>query len=168
MDTSFRRDFCLVFWFCDRNFTTASEPVFLFLHISGKYVVVGAIHESPVCLSDFTLATEISCQRQSLSVFLSPQKEKLRKRKTAQGTAPRSEPRVAPANRDKIKIRGSMRLRPPETPKERVRPVAAATGAGCTAEKDSVFGAKDVCSASRADLAFPSEGKVAAEPTDEV
>ena len=38
-------------------------------------------------------------------------------RKHAQGTAPRSEPRFAPADRDEIKSRGSMRLRPPETPR---------------------------------------------------
>ena len=85
MDMSFRRDFCFVFWFCDRDFTTASEPVFLFLHISGKYVVVGAIHESPVCLSDFTLATEISCQRQSLSVFLSRRKKNSEKERPLRG-----------------------------------------------------------------------------------
>ena len=53
----------------------------------------------------------------------------------------------------------SMRLRPPRPPGERVRPVAAATEMLYTAEKVSVFGAKRVCSASRAvrpDLAFPS------------
>ena len=56
----------------------------------------------------------------------------------------------------------SMRLRPLRTPKERARPMAAATEMGCTAEKVSVFGAKPVCPVSRAtrpDLAFPSEGE---------
>ena len=38
----------------------------------------------------------------------------------------------------------SMRLRPPRPPKERVRPVAAATEVGGTAEKVSVFGVKVV------------------------
>ena len=58
-----------------------------------------------------------------------------------------------------------MRLRPPRPPGERVRPVAAATEMKYTAEKVSVFGAKPVCSASRAarfrraDLAFPSRGR---------
>ena len=50
---------------------------------------------------------------------------------------------------------------PPETPGERVRPVAAATEMLCTAEKVSAFGAKSVSSASRTerpDLAFPSRG----------
>ena len=43
--------------------------------------------------------------------FSFSEKEKEGKRKTAQGTAPRSEPRFAPADREIIKIRGSMRLR---------------------------------------------------------
>ena len=57
----------------------------------------------------------------------------------------------------------SMRLPPPRPPGERVRPVAAATEMLCTAEKVSVFGAKRVCSASRAArfrLCLPLEGKV--------
>ena len=90
----------------------------------------------------FASLTEILSLRYRLSVFLSPQKEKLRKRKTAQGAAPLSEPRFAPADRDEIKSRGSMRLRPPRPPGERVRPVAAVTGVRCTAEKVSVFGQK--------------------------
>ena len=72
--------------------------------------------------------------------FSFSEKEKLRKRKTAQGTAPRSEPRVAPADRDKIKIRGSMRLRPLRTPEERARRERQTTEILCTAEKVSVFG----------------------------
>ena len=47
-----------------------------------------------------------------ITSFSFSEKEKEGKRKTAQGTAPRSEPRFAPANRDEIKSRGSMRLRP--------------------------------------------------------
>ena len=81
-------------------------------------------------------------------------------RKHAQGTAPRSEPRFAPADRDEIKSRGSMRLRPPRPPGERASRERQATEMLCRAEKVSVFGARCVCSASRADLAFPSEGKV--------
>ena len=51
---------------------------------------------------------------------------------------------------------------PPETPGERASRERQPTEMGYTAEKVSVFGAKPVCSASRAvrsDLAFPSEGK---------
>ena len=95
------------------------------------------------CFADRDFVTASEPTRFSFS-----EKEKLRKRKTAQGTAPRSEPRVATANRDEVKSRGSMRLRPPRPPKERVRPVAAATGAMCTAENVAVFGAKDVRSRS--------------------
>ena len=53
----------------------------------------------------------------------------------------------------------SMRLRPPRPPKERAGRERQITEMLCTAEKVSVFGAKPVCSASRAarpDLAFPS------------
>ena len=94
--------------------------------------------------------------------FSFSEKEKLRKRKTAQGTAPRSEPRFAPANRDEIKSRGSMRLRPPRPPGERASRESQTTEMMCTAEKVSEFGAKPVCPVSRAtrpDLAFPSEGE---------
>ena len=52
----------------------------------------------------------------SITSFSFSEKEKEGKRKTAQGTAPRSEPRFAPADRDEIKSRGSMRLRPPRPP----------------------------------------------------
>ena len=41
-----------------------------------------------VFLWDFVLLTEIFRQRQCLSVFLSPEKEKLRKRKSCKGDAP--------------------------------------------------------------------------------
>ena len=44
----------------------------------------------------------------------------------------------------------SMRLRPPRPPGERARWERQTTEMLCTAEKVSVFGAKDVCSASRA------------------
>ena len=109
------------------------------------------------CFTDRDFITALSPIRFSFS-----EKEKLRKRKTAQGTAPRSEPRVAAADRDEIKSRGSMRLRPPRPPGERVRPVAAATEMLCTAEKVSVFGAKDVRQLSArhdSNFGFPSEGK---------
>ena len=76
--------------------------------------------------------------------FSFSEKEKLRKRKTAQGTAPRSEPRFAPADRDKIKLRGSMRLRPPRPPGERASRERQLTEAKCTAENVSAFGAKTV------------------------
>ena len=95
--------------------------------------------------------------------FSFSEKEKLRKRKTAQGTAPRSEPRFTPADRDEIKSRGSMRLRPPRPPGERANRERQPTEMLCTAEKVSVFGAKPVCSASRAArfrLSLPLEGKV--------
>ena len=88
--------------------------------------------------------------------FSFSEKEKEGKRKTAQGTAPRSEPRFAPADRDEIKSRGSMRLRPPRPPGERASRERQPTERTFTAEKVSVFGARCVCSASRADLAFPS------------
>ena len=84
-------------------------------------------------------------------------------RKHAQGTAPRSEPRFAPADRDEAKNRGSMRLRPPRPPGERASRESQNTEILRTAEKVSVFGAKPVCSASRAarpDLAFPSRGRL--------
>ena len=116
----------------------------------------------------FASLTEILSLRYRLSVFLSPQKEKLRKRKTAQGTAPRSEPRFAPANRDLVESRGSMRLRPPRPPGERAGWERQPTEMLCTAEKVSVFGAKPVCSASRAARPqpwLPLEGKLSA-PAD--
>ena len=90
--------------------------------------------------------------------FSFSKKEKLRKRKTAQGTAPRSEPRFAPADRDEIKSRGSMRLRPPRPPGERASRVRQTTEMLCTAEKVSVFGQKNVCSRAEwrdPDLGFP-------------
>ena len=101
-----------------------------------------------------------------ITSFSFSEKEKEGKRKTAQGTASLSEPRVSVANRDKIKNRGSMRLRPPRPPGERVRPVAAATEMLCRAEKVSVFGAKRVCSAicaARPLLWLPLEGCKAGE-----
>ena len=94
--------------------------------------------------------------------FSFSEKEKLRKRKTAQGTAPRSEPRVAPADRDEIKSRGSMRLRPPRPPGERASRESQVTEMGYTAEKVSVFGAKSVSLRTArhdSDLAFPSRGR---------
>ena len=97
-----------------------------------------------------------------ITSFSFSEKEKEGKRKTAQGTAPRSEPRVAAADRDEIKSRGSMRLRPPRPPGERASRVRQTTEMLCTAEKVSVFGARRVCSASRAarpDLAFPLRGR---------
>ena len=75
-----------------------------------------------------------------ITSFSFSEKEKEGKRKTAQGTAPRNEIHYVAAERGGD-IMNSMRLRPPRPPKERVRPVAAATGAMCTAEKVSVFGA---------------------------
>ena len=79
-------------------------------------------------------------------------------RKHAQGTAPRSEPRFAPADRDEIKSRGSMRLRPPRPPGERAGWERQTTEMLCTAEKVSVFGAKAVCQLSARhdpNLGFP-------------
>ena len=110
------------------------------------------------CFADRDFVTASEPIRFSFS-----EKEKLRKRKTAQGVPPRSEPRFTPADRDKIKSRGSMRLRPPRPPKERARRERLSTEVLCTAEKVSVFGAKLVCSASRAArfrLCLPLEGKV--------
>ena len=86
---------------------------------------------------DFVTASPITS-------FSFSEKEKEGKRKTAQGTAPRSEPRFAPADRDEIKIRGSMRLRPPRPPKERASRERQPTEILYTAEKVSVFGAKTV------------------------
>ena len=56
-----------------------------------------------------------------------------------------------------------MRLRPPRPPGERASRERQLTEAKCTAEKVSVFGAKNVCSASRAarpQLWLPLEGKL--------
>ena len=81
---------------------------------------------------DFSTASPITS-------FSFSEKEKEGKRKTAQGTAPLREFILSSLSRDENM--NSRRLRPPRPPKERVRPVAAATGAMCTAEKVSVFGA---------------------------
>ena len=90
-----------------------------------------------------------------ITSFSFSEKEKEGKRKTAQGTAPRSEPRFAPADRDEIKSRGSMRLRPPRPPGERASRERQPTEILYTAEKVSVFGAKRVCSrAARHDSNF--------------
>ena len=97
-----------------------------------------------------------------ITSFSFSEKEKEGKRKTAQGVPPRSEPRFAPANRDEIKSRGSMRLRPPRPPGERASRERQPTEMLCTAEKVSVFGQKPlVCRAARHDpnFGFPSEEK---------
>ena len=83
-------------------------------------------------LSDFVLATVISRQRKSLSVFLSRRKKNGRKRKTAQGVPPLREFILSSLSRDENM--NSRRLHPPRPPKERVRPVAAAPEMECTAE----------------------------------
>ena len=85
------------------------------------------------CNRDFPTASPITS-------FSFSEKEKEGKRKTAQGTAPRSEPRFAPADRDEIKSRGSMRLRPPRPPGERASRERQTTEMLCRAEKVSVFG----------------------------
>ena len=118
-----------------------------------------------LCFSDRDFATS-----PSITSFSFSEKEKEGKRKTAQGTAPRSEPRFAPADRDEIKSRGSMRLRPPRPPGERASRERQTTEMLCTAEKVSVFGAKPVCSASRAArsrLCLPLRGE-GARRADEV
>ena len=92
---------------------------------------------------DFTTASP------PITSFSFSEKEKEGKRKTAQGTAPRSEPRFAPADRDEIKSRGSMRLRPPRPPGERASRVRQTTEMLCTAEKVSVFGQKTFVSCPR-------------------
>ena len=101
-------------------------------------------------MSGFAFQTEIFRLRHpSFPAFFACAKN-ASARKHTQGTAPRSEPRVATADRDEIKIRGSMRFRPPRPPKERASRERQPTEILCTAEKVSVFGAKPVCSASRA------------------
>ena len=128
-----------------------------FLHLS-SLVCLMEIMSGGFCFSDRDFATS-----PPITSFSFSEKEKEGKRKTAQGVPPRSEPRFAPANRDEIKIRGSMRLRPPRPPGERASRVRQTTEMLCTAEKVSVFGAKPVCSASRAArfrLSLPLEGKV--------
>ena len=96
--------------------------------------------------------------------FSFSEKEKEGKRKTAQGTAPLSEPRVAAADRDEIKSRGSMRLRPPRPPGERARRERQTTEMLCTAEKVSVFGQKPSVSDLRGTIPLwlPLEGKLSA------
>ena len=113
-----------------------------------------------LCFSDRDFATS-----PPITSFSFSEKEKEGKRKTAQGVPPRSEPRFTPADRDKAKSRGSMRLRPPRPPKERASRERQPTEARCTAENVSVFGAKPVCSANRAArplLWLPLEGKLSA------
>ena len=92
------------------------------------------------CFTDRDFATASP----PITSFSFSEKEKEEKRKTAQGTAPRGEPRFASANRDEIKSRGSMRLRPPRPPGERASRVRQTTEMLCTAEKVSAFGAKTV------------------------
>ena len=110
-----------------------------------------------ILISDRDFVTASEPTRFSFS-----EKEKLRKRKTAQGTAPRSEPRFAPANRDEIKSRGSMRLRPPRPPGERASRESQTTEILCRAEKVSVFGQKMFVREPRGTvrLSLPLEGKV--------
>ncbi len=120
----------------------------------GLNIIVGEIVGFCFGDGDFTTAPPITS-------FSFSEKEKEGKRKTAQGTAPRSEPRFAPADRDEIKIRGSMRLRPPRPPGERASRERQTTEMLCTAEKVSAFGAKPVCPVSRAArprLWLPLEG----------
>ena len=83
-------------------------------------------------------------------------------RKHAQGVPPRSEIHYVTA-RSGGDIMNSMRLRPPRPPGERASRERQPTEILYTAEKVSVFGAKNVClRAARHDsaFAFPSEGKV--------
>ena len=110
------------------------------------------------CFTDRDFATSSP----PITSFSFSEKEKEGKRKTAQGTAPRSEPRFAPADRDEIKSRGSMRLRPPRPPEERARRERQTTEMLCTAEKVSVFGQNLFARRSArhdSDLAFPSRGR---------
>ena len=121
--------------------------------------------EEATCLSDSGFDRDFPTASPEFSGILCLCKERLGK-KAHSGDCAASEPRVAPANRDLVEIRGSMRLRPPRPPGERASRESQTTEMLCTAEKVSVFGAKAVCSASRAarfrraDLAFPFEGKV--------
>ena len=104
-----------------------------------------------------------------ITSFSFSEKEKEGKRKTAQGVPPLGELHYFAAGRSG-EIMNSRRLHPPRPPGERVRPVAAATEMLCTAEKVSVFGAKVVCSASRAArfrLCLPLRGE-GARRADEV
>ena len=98
-----------------------------------------------------------------ITSFSFSEKEKEGKRKTAQGTAPRSEPRFTPTDRDKIKSRGSMRLRPPRPPGERASRERQPTEILCTAEKVSVFGQKPFVSCPRgtiSPLPSPQRGRL--------
>ena len=89
-----------------------------------------------------------------ITSFSVSEKEKEGKRKTAQGTAPRSEIHYVAAGRGGD-IMNSMRLRPLRTPGERAIRGRQTTEMLCTAEKVSVFGAKRVCSrAARHDSNF--------------
>ena len=111
-----------------------------------------------LCFSDRDFATS-----PPITSFSFSEKEKEGKRKTAQGVPPRSEPRVAPVNRDDAKIRGSMRLRPPETPRGTGKP-------GETNNRDVVQSGESFCirakavrsafRAARFRLCLPLEGKV--------
>ena len=119
------------------------------------------------CRGDF-IDRDFVTASSSITSFSFSEKEKEGKRKTAQGVPPRSEPRFAPADRDEIKIRGSMRLRPPRPPGERASRESQTTEMLCTAEKVSVFGAKLVRSVNRAARPqpwLPLEGKLSA-PAD--
>ena len=110
-----------------------------------------------LCFSDRDFATS-----PPITSFSFSEKEKEGKRKTAQGVPPRSEPRFTPADRDKAKSRGSMRLRPPRPPKERASRVRQTTEMLCTAEKVSVFGQKPLVSCPRgtiSTLPSPQRGR---------
>ena len=114
--------------------------------------------EEATCLSDSGFDRVFPTASPEFSGILCLCKERLGK-KAHSGDCAASEPRVAPANRDLVEIRGSMRLRPPRPPGERANRESQTTEMLCTAEKDSVFGAKDVCSrAARHDPTLPSPG----------
>ena len=107
-----------------------------------------------LCFSDRDFATS-----PPITSFSFSEKEKEGKRKTAQGTAPRSEPRFAPADRDEIKSRGSMRLRPPRPPGVTGKPGETTYGGGVQSGESFCIRAKTVRQLpARHDPPLPSPG----------
>ena len=109
------------------------------------------------CFTDRDFATA-----SPITSFSFSEKEKEGKRKTAQGTAPRSEPRVAPADRDEVKT-GAQCGSAPRDPPENGQTGRDKQQRCCAQRRKFRYSVKTCLLASRAArfrLCLPLEGKV--------
>ena len=116
----------------------------------------------------FASPTEILSLRYRLSVFLSRRKKNSEKERPLRGLRREVSPVLLRRTEIKLKAGAQCGSAPRDPPGERASRERQTTEILCTAEKVSVFGAKPVCSASRAARPqpwLPLEGKLSA-PAD--